>query len=159
MNTVDKSRKLIARLLHKQGDKLHKLHTSASVPLSEAVQLPGSAALEAIRRIIQSAWDWGDLEKALDRAQGAYMRGELAVEQVEEVAILAAQKSHELPERYGAYTPFVRSYDLLEDPDDGACRCCRQNWWWSKTDGQQVCSICHPQPRKEVMPMLVAEQR
>ena len=69
-----------------------------------AILPPVPAAVTSLRQAIHQTQDWQDLEKALERAQGAYERGELVAEEVEALAILAAQEARHLPEKASQYT-------------------------------------------------------
>jgi len=95
---------------------------------------------------IQQARDWQDLNAILARAQGAYERGELIQEQVEELAIQAAETGRGLPEKAVDAGGVVWAEDLLPPAAD-ACPCCGRSAWWGKAGGEWICGVCHPVPR------------
>jgi len=63
-----------------------------------------------------------------------------------EVVILP-QEGHQTRKRLGYITK------EMARPDQGsagkACSVCGKERWWQKKDGQQVCGVCHPDPREK----------
>ena len=55
--------------------------------------------MDRLKKAVQEALEWPDLEKALERAQIGYKRDELKAEEVEALALLAAQRAHIVPEK------------------------------------------------------------
>ena len=78
----------ISRILCEMAE-LPKLTKSDEHPVNVAVDL---------EQAIRQAQDWESLETALESAQLLFQAGELSAETVEQLAILAAQEAHAMPE-------------------------------------------------------------
>ena len=107
----------------------------------------------ALSQAIQQAQDWPDLSAILEQVQAVFEAGELEPQQAEELGVQVAEVSRQLPERRpaaGEPEPMIWAVDLLaKKPAAAACYCCGQTAWWTKDNGQQVCGVCHPDPRKD----------
>jgi len=104
--------------------------------------------LNDLHQGIQQARDWPALNAVLARAQAAYGRGDLVREQVEELAIQAAETGRVRPEKAVDAGSVVWAEDLRPPAtDDDTCPRCGQSAWWGKASGERICGVCHPDPR------------
>ena len=78
----------------------HKAELLAHLRQQDADEKPISAAGE-LEQATRQAQDWRDLERLLEQAQHLYEAGELKVEEVERLAVIAQQKAPTIPERAG----------------------------------------------------------
>jgi hypothetical protein len=65
----------------------------------EAASILAVSLADRLLDEIRGARDWADLENALNRAQDAFEAGELLGEEVEDLAVQAAQEAQIIPER------------------------------------------------------------
>ena len=139
--------------------KLTKLTTrgsTSSLPEgTDSRNLVQTEPAEELRQAIRQARDWSDLSSVLARAQAAFERGEVSRGQGEELAVLAAQQAHSLPEKVNqadnADTCRVWAEDLLyawTPAEADTCLKCGQAQWWDKA-GRRICGVCHPAPRRK----------
>ena len=103
----------------------HKTELLAYLKQQTADEPPGSIGrqIEPFRKAIRAARQQSDLEQILPQAQSAYERGDLVGEEVETLAILAAQEARRLPEKAKEGESTIWAEDLLPGPGEGADTC------------------------------------
>ena len=138
------------------SELLHHMAANKPQLLAELRDLAQTEPAEELRQAIRQARDWPDLSGILDRGQVAFERGEVSRDQAEELAALAAQVAHELPEAVNpaadSDTVQVWAEDLLDDSTTATDTCpnCGQAQWWDKA-GRRTCQVCHPEPRRKAV--------
>ena len=95
---------------------------------------------------IQQAKHWCDLDKLLEAVEAAYLRGEIDQAMAEALAQQAAQWAKEVPEQVSDTYDICVSTLLSKKKLNKACFACGTDHFWTKSSGQLVCSVCHPEP-------------
>ena len=127
-----------------EGGETRARSEAACVP-----QSPTATTARDLQRAVRQADSWQDLSTVLDRSQVLFEQGQLSREEAENLAVLAAQEAHCLPETGEDDQPIKSAEVVLDDapaaPD--TCFCCGKAHWWTTDGGRHVCGICHPDPR------------
>lgn len=100
--------------------------------------------LDEFHQTIRHAQNGVTLEIALEESLAAFERGELLQEQVEKLAIEAAEKERSLPEPLEGEDAVIWAHELFGTQPTDACQCCGQNHWWADRYGNKKCGVCHP---------------
>jgi hypothetical protein len=126
-----------------------------------------SALADAFIEEVDAAVTETALESIVDRSQGAYLRGQLRIEEVETIGrriVDAARQLSKSQRRSAIPTPETHpheclwAYELIERTAVECCYACGQNAPWIDAAGLTKCGVCHPPTKNagwEVMHMLV----
>lgn|GEM_PF-5090033 len=124
-----------------------------------------TAVTDEMRRTIPAMSSEQELERLHDRLTVAWNKGEVGRDTAETLTCLMWERSRQLHRAEGTTVSLKSAAAAVPDdnavrvyPSDirlilvaelGACSCCGKAQWWTKSCGQRVCGICHPNPHRE----------